>query len=104
MLRFIFAFVMICELGGCAGGSSSQNAGPAPSACSTSTPPVYANDVQNIFANSCNSCHSFNTYSSAVADAAAISARVSAKSMPPNGNLSTQDRTAIEQWVACGTK
>ena len=87
---------------------------PTPGATTTTfTELSGANATKNVFARTCNSCHSpggqaglvldLTSYQAARGDAQNILNRINNGSMPPGAPLGTADRQQVQSWVNGGT-
>jgi hypothetical protein len=74
-------------------------------ACTSGTAPTFSS-VSNIFTQNCDGCHGhqFSVYANAITAASSIYSEVTAKRMPQGSSLSSADLSAIQQWIACGSK
>lgn len=99
---FIVSLALLA-LGGC--GASSHDSktttgGGTPNG--TAVKASFSSLRSAVFTPQCGSCHGFDNYATAHADAKRIWTEVSSGAMPPGGSLSSAQKTALKSWVAAG--
>ena len=98
-------FVLVLVLTAC----TTQSTGITQSEISCDSTLTYANFGQAFMATNCGSCHGARTNPNLSTQAAVqsnssriIQAAVYTTTMPANGDLSTEERTMLGQWLSCG--